>query len=116
LQAFTEAARKGTVKATEPLTEVPLLLQRQIQYAKKVKTEGIPAAQPPPPFLVKKPKMSKRSKSHVQKFNLIKRYHDGSYSNSAAFTGKAWSCCGETDEHAPGCRVSLSNPKNRLYS
>jgi hypothetical protein len=114
-QSFTASAQKGTVRATIPLAQAPLLVKRQIQYAKKIKEEGIPAAQPPPPFIVKKPKMSKRSKQSIRRFDIDKPYHEGCYAECAALGGKAWSCCGNTDEHSPGCRGQVSNVKMTLY-
>jgi hypothetical protein len=114
-QTFTAAAQKGTVRATVPLVHAPLLVKRQIQYAKKIKEEGIPAAQPPPPFIVKKPKMSTRSREMIRRFDVDKPFHDGKYGPCEALGGSAWSCCGNADEHSVGCRRQLSNVKKRLY-
>jgi hypothetical protein len=112
---FTEESHAGTVKACEPLATYPLLVKRQIQYAKKIKEFGIPAAQIPPPFIVKYPKMSKKSKRSIERFHLIKYYHDGSYSACEALGGEAWSCCGNNDRNSRGCRKVLSNEKLTLY-
>jgi hypothetical protein len=115
LRSFTEASREGTINASTPLAHAPLLVKRQIQYAKKIKEEGIPAAQPPPPFNVKQPKMSKKSRNAIRRFDVCKHYHDGTYIMCEALGGRAWSCCGDTDENAPGCCHRLSNPKRTLY-
>jgi hypothetical protein len=112
---FTEEAREGTLKACTPLEKAPLLVKRQIQYAKKIKEFGIPAAQPPPPFVVQKPKMSKRSKRSIQAFDLVSFGHDGTYGEQPAFGGEAWSCCGNPDFDSPGCRRIRTNEKMTLY-
>jgi hypothetical protein len=114
-RTFTAESRKGTVKATTPLAGAPLLVRRQIQYAKKIKAEGIPAAQQSPPFVVKRPKMSAGSHRKVHKHDVVKPYHDGAYSESEALGGPAWSCCGNIDKNSPGCRRQLSNCKKTLY-
>jgi hypothetical protein len=92
-----------------------LLVKRQITYAKKVKEEGIPAAHPPPQFIAKKPAMSIWSKQKMRHFDIIKRHHDGAYAECEALGGKAWSCCGNMDEHSPGCKRTLLNEKRTLY-
>ena len=106
---FTEDSRANTIKKCQPLAKSPLLVTRQIQYAKKIKENGIPAAQPPPPFIVKKPKMSKKSQQIIKKADLIEYYHDGVYSENPALGGMAWSCCGDTDRNSQGCRKKKSN-------
>jgi hypothetical protein len=115
LRQFTEEARKGTVRATVPIAAEPLLVRRQILYARRIKEEGIPAAQPPPPFIVKKPKMATKSRATIQRFEVIKRYHDGCYGDYPDLGGKAWSCCGNADENSAGCRRRMSNVKRTLY-
>jgi hypothetical protein len=114
-QTFTASAQKATTRASVPLAHEPLLVKRQIQYAKKIKEEGIPSAQPPPPFIVKKPKISEKSKRTIRRFDIDKPFHDGRYGECEALGGKAWSCCGNADEHSVGCRRQLSNVKMTLY-
>jgi hypothetical protein len=114
-KSFTEKARKGTTKAFGPLASAPLLVRRQMMYARKIKEEGIPAAKPPPPFIVKKPTMSQWSHRKIRQFDIAKPYHDGAYGEREALGGRAWSCCGDMDEHSPGCRRHLSNEKRTLY-
>jgi hypothetical protein len=115
LRRFTEDSRKGTVKASAPLASAPLLVRRQMIYARRIKEEGIPATKPPPPFVVKKPKMSQWSHRKIRQFDVAKPYHDGAYGEREALGGKAWSCCGNADEGSPGCRRRLSNEKRTLY-
>jgi hypothetical protein len=112
---FTDAARKGTVKATEPLADAPLLVRRQTDYAKKIKEEGIPAAKPPPPFIVKRANMSSGTRKRIHRHDVTKPYHDGAYAECQALGGWAWSCCGNTDENSTGCRRHCSNCKKTLY-
>jgi hypothetical protein len=112
---FTEEAWEGTLKACAPLATAPLLVKRQIQYARKIKEFGIPAARPPPPFHVEKPKMSKKSKKTIAKSDLIKYFHDGSYAKCEALGGEAWSCCGNTARNSRGCRRVRTNEKMTLY-
>jgi hypothetical protein len=112
---FTEAAHEGTLKACAPLQKAPLLVKRQIQYAQKIKEFGIPAAQPPPPFIIKRPKMSKRSKTSIHRYDLMTYAHDGAYGEQGAFEGMAWSCCGNPDPNSRGCRTICANEKMTLY-
>ena len=112
---FTEESRANSIKKCEPLAKAPLLVTRQNQYAKKIKENGIPAAQPPPPFIVKKPKMSKKSKDIIKKADVIEYYHDGVYQENEALGGKAWSCCGDSDINSQGCRRRKSNKWMTLY-
>ncbi|OHT09859.1 hypothetical protein TRFO_04388 [Tritrichomonas foetus] len=112
---FTADARMNTIKKCQPLSNTPLLVTRQIQYAKMIKENGIPAAQPPPPFIVKKPKMSKVSNRFIHKADQIEYFHDGVYIENEALGGKAWSCCGNMDEHSAGCRKKRSNKYMTLY-
>lgn len=112
---FTEEARKGTLKACKPLEKSPLLVKRQIQYAKKIKENGIPAAQTPPPFVVKKPQMSKKTKMMVHKHDKVTHYHDGVFTFIDAFGGEAWSCCGNMSKDSQGCRTKKTNDIKTLY-
>lgn len=112
---FTEDARKGTLRACKPLEKTPLLVTRQIQYARKIKEHGIPAAQPPPPFVVKKPKMSKKSAQFVKKHEKVTYFHDGVFAYNEAFGGEAWSCCGNSSRDSQGCRKRKENDIKRRY-
>lgn len=112
---FTDDAKTNTIAKCEPVAKTPPLVRRQILYAQKIKENGIPAAQPPPPFIVKKPKMSKGSKKKIHKFDLVQYYHDGVYSYSESLGVKAWSCCGNEDEHSPGCHKRVNNKYKTLY-
>jgi hypothetical protein len=114
-KAFTAVSREGTLRACARLESAPLLVTRQIRYAKKIKAEGIPAAQPPPPFVVKHPRMAKLSHKKIHRFDLTKPYHDGEYGESPALGGHAWSCCGNADQNCVGCRRLFSNIKLTLY-
>jgi hypothetical protein len=109
---FTEASRKGTLRASAPHVHAPVLVSRQMTYARRVKEQRIPAASPPG---AKKPAMSIWSKRKIHQFDIVKRYHDGAYAECDALGGKAWSCCGNTDEQSPGCKRRLSNEKRTLY-
>jgi hypothetical protein len=108
-------AREATVRGFEPLSNTPGLIKRQIQYAKLIKERGIPAAQLPPPFIVKRPQMSQQSKRTIRRNDIVKRYHDGTYEMNAAFGGEAWSCCGNGDRYSAGCKKRMSNPLHTLY-
>jgi hypothetical protein len=112
---FTEAARKGTVKATQPLADAPLLLRRQIEYAKRIKDEGIPAAKPPPPFVFAHQAMSPGTRRRIRRYDVVKPYHDGTFAKCPALGGLAWSCCGNRDEKSTGCQRHCSNCKKTLY-
>jgi hypothetical protein len=114
-KAFTDAARKGTVKATQPLADAPLLVRRQIDYAKKIKDEGIPAAKSPPPVVFTHPKMSSGTRRRIRKHDIVKTYHDGTFAQCPALGGWAWSCCGNMDEKSAGCQRHCSNCKKTLY-
>jgi hypothetical protein len=112
---FRSAAQEGTLRASAPLFRQPLLVTRQLQYAQQIKEHGIPAAQPPPPFIVQKPRMARRSQRLVRRFDMVNRGHDGAWGPSEALGGNAWSCCGATEEDAPGCRRQCSNELRSLY-
>ena len=112
---FTEDARMGTMKACKPLEKTPLLVTRQIQYARQIKEHGLPAAQPPPPFIVKKPKMSKKSAKFVKKHEKVVYFHDGVFAYNEAFGGEAWSCCGNMKKDSQGCRMRKENDIKRRY-
>lgn len=111
-QAFTEKSKENTIHQTQKLAaKKPTLVKRQDRYAAKIKEEGIPAVQPPPPFIVKKPKLSKGSQYRINKTDHIKRHHDGVYEFNEAFGEEAWSCCGNTKKDSPGCRIIHENIK-----
>jgi hypothetical protein len=59
-------------------------------YARKIKEEGIPAAKPPPPFVVKKPKMSQWWHRKIRGFDIAKPSHDGIYGGREGVGGKIW--------------------------
>ena len=112
---FTEDARMNTIIKSKPLADKPLLVTRQIQYAKMIKENGIPASQPPPPFIIKNPKMAEKSRQFIRKADKIQYYHDGVYVENQAFGCKAWSCCGNTEENSQGCRRKRTNKYMTLY-
>ncbi|KAH0793937.1 hypothetical protein GPJ56_002149 [Histomonas meleagridis] len=114
-QNFTLKSKENTIKKSQPLVQSPCLVKRQKQYAKKIKENGIPAAQPPPQFVVHKPKISNGSKKIIRKSDIIQRYHDGTYSYCDALGGNAWSCCGNCDKDSPGCRKKKINQLTTLY-
>ena len=115
LRKFTEDARQGTLKACETVEKTPLLVTRQIQHAKQIKEHGLPAAQPPPPFVIQKPKMSRKSAKFVKKHEKVVYFHDGVFAYNEAFGGEAWSCCGSMRRDSQGCRTRRENDLKRRY-
>jgi len=112
---FTEVSRQGTIRACQPLERAPLLVKRQIQYARMIKEHGIPAAQAPPPFIVKKPKMAKKTKRIISRFDQVVFFHDGVFAPSEALGGNAWSCCGNAAADGQGCHRRRTNGAKTLY-
>jgi hypothetical protein len=85
----------------------PRRSRRQMMYARKIK-DGIPAAKPPPPFVVKKPKMSQWWHRNIRGFDVAKPSHDEAYGGRETLSGTAWSCCGSMDEHSLGGNITAS--------
>lgn len=111
----TMKARENTIKKCEAVASTPALVRRQINYANLIKERGIPAAQPPPPFIVKRPKLSEGTAKHLKQFASTRYYHDGAYRYCEALGGEAWSCCGNTDRDSIGCCCQKSNKMHSLY-
>lgn len=112
---ITKVAKEKTLKRNLSLADKPGLIRRQLQYAKLIKEKGIPAAQPPPPFVVKKPKLSQGTVLSMKRFEEVKTYHDGAYQYCEALDGDAWSCCGNTDKNSEGCCRVKVNKMHTLY-
>jgi len=112
---FTQKAIDSTHKLAPNVVKSPPLVKRQIAYANMIKERGIPAAQPPPPFIVKKPKVSDGSNKRLKKFEQVKSYHDGVFQFSDAVGTECWSCCGNTEMDSAGCRVQKVNKMCNLY-
>ena len=114
LRDFTAEAQNSSlqyVEKRENIKTAPTLVLRQNQHAQKIKKEGIPAVQPPPPFIIKKPKMSEGTKRRLMKSDAVKRHHDGVYEYSEAFGEMVWSCCGNSQKDSAGCCVEHVNVK-----
>lgn len=111
----TQKARENTLKKSEQVAKKPALVRRQVEYANLIKERGIPAAQPPPPFIVHKPKVSMGTSKRMKKFETVKSFHDGAYQYNEALGGEAWSCCGNMDRNSEGCRHQKVNKMYNLY-
>ena len=111
----TKKARENTLKMSETVSKKPALVRRQIEYANLIKERGIPAAQPPPPFIVHKPKLSNGTAKRMKKFETTNSYHDGVFQYNEALGGEAWSCCGNMDRYSEGCRRKKVNKMYNLY-
>ena len=112
---FTKKSLENKEKRAQSVSKTPPLVRRQIAYANIIKERGIPAAQPPPPFIVKKPKISNGSTKRLKKFEQFKSYHEGVFQYSESLGGECWSCCGNSDINSEGCRKQKINKMNNLY-
>lgn len=111
----TMKARENSIQKCQAVKDKPALVKRQKEYANYIKENGIPSAQPPPPFVVKKPKLSQGTAKRMKKFEQEKWYHDGAYRFCEALGGEAWSCCGNTDRDSKGCLHVKVNKMHNLY-
>jgi hypothetical protein len=114
-QERNQKARENSIKKSEEVANKPALVRRQIDYANLIKERGIPAAQPPPPFIVKKPKISPGTLKRMKRFETVKTFHDGAYQYNEALGGEAWSCCGNLERDSEGCRHQKVNKMYNLY-